>query len=152
VQIKSSPAAPPVTDDAIAREIVVLANRLLIRMWVHHHRRIAELDLSGPEAKALLNLKPDRWLSMTELAGRLHANPSNVTVAVGRLEARGLVSRQGGDDRRVRGVMLTAAGETLRARLEARLADDSPAVRGLSSAERLALRDLLERLDERPPR
>jgi DNA-binding MarR family transcriptional regulator len=152
LQTKSSPAAPPLSDDALAREIVVLANRLLIRMWVHHHRCIAELDVSGPESKALLNLRPDVWLSMTELAARLHANPSNVTVAVGRLEARGLVSRQGAGDRRVRAVMLTPAGEALRARLEARLADGSPAVRGLGPAERLALRDLLGRLDERPGR
>jgi MarR family transcriptional regulator, organic hydroperoxide resistance regulator len=136
-------------DDDLTREVVTLASALVGRMWAHHQARVAEFDLSQPEAKALLHLEPDRCLSMRELSAVLHANPSNVTVAVGRLEARGLVSRRGADDRRVRGVLLTAAGAALRARLEARLAVDSPAVRGLSLDERQTLRDVLQRLDDR---
>ncbi|HYW26213.1 MAG TPA: MarR family transcriptional regulator [Terriglobales bacterium] len=135
--------------DELTREVVALATGLVSRMWAHHQARVAEFDLSQPEAKALLNLEPDCCLSMRELSAVLNANPSNVTVAVGRLEARGLVSRQGADDRRVRGVLLTAAGAALRRRLEARLVDDSPAVRGLTSDERLALREVLLRLEER---
>jgi len=141
-----APAAP--ADEEPIREIVALATGLASRMWAHHQARVAEFDLSGPEAKALLRLEPNRCLSMRELSALLHANPSNVTVSVGRLEARGLVSRQGADDRRVRGVVLTDAGVTLRARLETRLAEDSPAVRGLSPDEREVLRDVLHRLDE----
>ena len=144
-------AAAPVDqagDEELTREVVTLASTLTARMWAHHQARVAEFDLSLPEAKALLNLDYDRWLSMRELSAILHANPSNVTVAVGRLEARGLVGRQGADDRRVRGVRLTPLGAAVRARLESRLADDSPAVRGLSTAERLGLRDVLLRLDE----
>jgi MarR family transcriptional regulator, organic hydroperoxide resistance regulator len=135
--------------DDLTRDVVALANGLAGRMWAHHQARVAEFDLSQPEAKALLNLEPDRCLSMRELSALLHANPSNVTVAVGRLEARGLVSRQGADDRRVRGVLLTPAGAALRGRLEARLVDESPAVRGLSEDERRTLRDVLLRLAER---
>ena len=134
-------------DEELAREIVALANGLVGRMWSHHQARVAEFDLSGPEAKALLTLTPERCLSMRELSTLLHANPSNVTVAVGRLEARGLVGRRGGDDRRIRGVMLTEAGEAMRRRLEARLLDDSPAVRGLTRSQRETLRDVLQRLD-----
>jgi DNA-binding MarR family transcriptional regulator len=135
--------------DELTHEVVALATALVGRMWAHHQARVAEFDLSQPEAKALLNLEPDRCLSMRELSALLHANPSNVTVAVGRLEARGLVGRQGADDRRVRGVLLTAAGAALRDRLQARLVDDSPAVRGLSMEERRTLCDVLQRLDER---
>ena len=142
-----TPAAP--TSEEFTREVVTLASGLVSRMWAHQQARVAEFDLSQPESKALLNLEPDRCLSMRELSALLHANPSNVTVAVGRLEARGLVGRQGADDRRVRGVRLTPAGVMLRRRLEARLADDSPAVRGLSPDERQTLRDVLLRLDER---
>ena len=81
--------------DELTREVVALATALVRRMWAHHQARVAEFDLSQPEAKALLNLEPDCCLSMRELSAVLNANPSNVTVAVGRLEARGLVSRQG---------------------------------------------------------
>jgi DNA-binding MarR family transcriptional regulator len=94
------------------------------------------------------SLEPDRPLPMRELSARLHANPSNVIGAVGRLEARGLVSRQGGDDRRVKSVLLTSAGVELRRRLEIRLPDDHPAVSGLSPSRRGALLRLLRRLSQ----
>ncbi len=40
-------------DDELTREVVALANGLVGRMWAHHQARVAEIDLSGPEAKAL---------------------------------------------------------------------------------------------------
>ena len=135
--------------DELTQEVVTLTNALVGRMWAHYQARVAEFDLSQPEAKALLNMAPDRCLSMRELSALLHANPSNVTVAVGRLEARGLVTRHGADDRRVRGVLLTPAGAALRRRLQTRLIEGSPAVRGLSPDEQRTLRDVLQRLDER---
>jgi DNA-binding MarR family transcriptional regulator len=101
-----------------------------------------------PEAKALLSLEPGRRLSMRELSAALQADSSNVTVSVGRLDGRGLVRRQRGADRRVRGMVLTEAGTVLRARVEERLVEDSPAVRGLSRPERETPRAILRRLDE----
>ena len=136
------------TDDAVTREIIALADQLVGRIWFQFSARIAEFNLSVPEAKALQSLEPDRPLTMRELSARLQANPSNVTVVVGRLEARGLVSRRGGDDRRVKSVLLTGAGVDLRRRLANRLADDHPAVSGLSSSQRDALLRLLRRLSE----
>ena len=136
------------TADEVTREIIALADQLVGRIWFQFLARIAEFNLSVPEAKALQSLEPDRPLPMRELSARLHANPSNVTVVVGRLEARGLVSRRGGDDRRVKSVLLTGAGVDLRRRLANRLADDHPAVSGLSSSQRDALLRLLRRLSE----
>ena len=136
------------TDDEVTREIIALADQLVGRIWFQFSARIAEFNLSVPEAKALQSLEPGRPLPMRELSARLHANPSNVTVVVGRLEARGLVSRRGGDDRRVKSVLLTSAGVDLRRRLANRLADDHPAVSGLSSSQRDALLRLLRRLSE----
>jgi DNA-binding MarR family transcriptional regulator len=135
-------------DDAVIREIIDLANELVGRIWFQFQARVAEFNLSAPEAKALQTLEPDRPLPMRELAARLHANPSNVTVAVGRLEARGLVARHGVDDRRVKSVLLTGAGVDLRQRLEIRLAENHPAISGLSSSQREALVRLLRRLSE----
>ena len=136
------------TDDEVTREIIALADELVGRIWFQFSARIAEFNLSVPEAKALQSLEPDRPLTMRELSARLQANPSNVTVVVGRLEARGLVSRRSGDDRRVKSVLLTSAGVDLRRRLANRLADDHPAVSGLSSSQRDALLRLLRRLSE----
>jgi DNA-binding MarR family transcriptional regulator len=128
---------PPVASpDADTRAIIDLANELVGRIFTHLLARAAELNLSLPEAKAVQHLEAQRALSMRELAARLNANPSNVTVIVGRLEARGLLSRELGADRRVKGVRLTRQGVELQAKLQARLLADHPAVSGLSDDDR----------------
>jgi MarR family transcriptional regulator, organic hydroperoxide resistance regulator len=129
-------------------DIVELANDLVLRIWAHFTARAAELNLSMPEAKALANLDGDLPMPMRSLAARLHANPSNVTVIVARLEARGLLERHVGDDRRVKGVRLTPAGLALRHKLQARLVADHPAVRGLNQHEQDTLLSLLRRLNQ----
>ncbi|HLZ27195.1 MAG TPA: MarR family transcriptional regulator [Chloroflexota bacterium] len=132
--------------EPVTQEIVELATALVGRIWGHFTARAAELNLSIAEAKALSSLESDQALPMRALAARLHANPSNVTVIVARLEARGLLEHQVSDDRRVKGVRLTASGFALRQKLEVRLIADHPAVRGLSPAERDALLRVLRRL------
>jgi DNA-binding MarR family transcriptional regulator len=141
----ASPASSSLTSSDAA-EIVELANLLTGRIYGHLMARAAELNLSMPEAKALSHLEPDRAMPMRELAKRLHANPSNVTVVVDRLEARGVLSREVSLDRRVKGVRLTPAGVELRARLQARLVAEHPATSGLSPAQQRQLLNLLRRL------
>jgi DNA-binding MarR family transcriptional regulator len=126
--------------------VIQLATELVGRIWSHFTARAAELDLSVAEAKALLSLELDQPLPMRALAARVHANPSNVTVIVARLEARGLLTRQTSADRRVRGVRLTQAGLDLRTRLDERLQTEHPAVARLSDAERGEFLRLLRRL------
>jgi DNA-binding MarR family transcriptional regulator len=140
--------APAAADapDASEREIAQLAGALVARIFMHYQARAAELSLSMPEAKALWALEPGRSLPMRELAARVHASPSNLTVTVDRLEARGLVVRGPSEDRRVKSVQLTGAGLALRRRLEARQAADHPAVRGLDAPQRAALLELLRAL------
>jgi DNA-binding MarR family transcriptional regulator len=96
-----------------------------------------------PEAKALLSMAADQPLVMRELAARIHASPSNVTLTVDRLVATGLIARSSAEDRRVKCVLLTPEGVALRKRLEERLATDHPAVRGLSPSQQAGLVDLL---------
>jgi DNA-binding MarR family transcriptional regulator len=129
-----------------AAQIVELANDLVGRIFGHFTARAAELNLSIAEAKALQHLQLGRATPMRGLAARLHANPSNVTVIVARLEARGLLAREVSADRRVKGVQLTRQGRELRDRLLARLAEDHPAVQGLSPAEQRSLLILLRKL------
>jgi MarR family transcriptional regulator, organic hydroperoxide resistance regulator len=157
------PAAPHPQDRAVAdeatapdtaggdREIATLAGNLVVRIWNHYQARAAELSLSMPEAKALASLEPGRPLAMRELAARIHASPSNLTVTVDRLEARGLIVRGGTDerrDRRVKGVQLTDAGLALRQRLDERMVADHPAVRGLTASQRARFLELLRALAE----
>jgi len=147
VQRQDARAPTAQAPDELTREVVALATGLVSRMWAHHQARVAEFDLSQPEAKALLNLEPDCCLSMRELSAVLNANPSNVTVAVGRLEARGLVVRRpSAQDRRVKELQLTPAGSRLRASLLRRMTAQSHPLSRLSSRQQRELVRMLEAL------
>jgi DNA-binding MarR family transcriptional regulator len=132
--------------DDVAAEILARADQLVVMVWGHVHMRMAETGLSMPEAKAVMHLEEGVALSMRDLAARIHASPSNVTVTVDRLQARGLIRREDAGDRRVRSVRLTAAGVALRQRLQQRIATDHPALRGLDAEDRDMLLRVLRRL------
>src|SRR2546423_6760518 len=70
-----------------------------------------EFDLTPMQMGALRTLDPEAPVPMSELAGSLHCEASNVTGIVDRLEARRLGERPGaGPDRRVRMLALTDQG------------------------------------------
>jgi DNA-binding MarR family transcriptional regulator len=138
----------PIAADDVSSDVIRLVDGFLGLVWSHFFARIAEFGLSAPEAKALKFLAADKPVTMRELAARLHSNPSNVTVVVGKLEARGLVHRTGAEDRRIRGVQLTGDGLELAKKLKARLAADHPAVSRLSPAQREAFRKILRQIVE----
>lgn len=103
-----------------------------------------EFDLSGSQAHALYLLGEPR--SMGELAQRLVCDASNVTGLVDRLERRGLIERRpASDDRRVRMLVLTPAGEELRARALERFVQAPPGIAALTVEEQRTLRDLLRK-------
>jgi DNA-binding MarR family transcriptional regulator len=75
------------------------------------HGAAAELGISPPMLKALLELRPGDAMAMRDLAERWQCDASFVTVTCDGLEARGLVRRRVADhDRRVRMVELTPEG------------------------------------------
>lgn len=121
----------------------------ILRMLFRQHRRrfliaAAELDLHPAQAGALLQLHEP--LSMNRLAGELGCDNSNVTGLVDRLAARGLVSRRADpEDRRVRQVVLTAAGRRERERLLKRVAQPLADLGCLSDDEQRQLLELLRR-------
>jgi DNA-binding MarR family transcriptional regulator len=127
----------------------------LLRMFFGQHRRrflivASELDLHPAQAGALMQLSSP--LPMSELAGQLGCDSSNVTGLVDRLEARGLVARQpSAEDRRVKHVVLTNAGQALRERMLVRLGEAPVGFERLGAAEQRQLRDLLRQaLSEDP--
>ena len=104
-----------------------------------------ELGLTPQQAVLLRHLGRPRVMS--ELAGLLACDPSNVTGLVGRLEARGLLARVPDQrDRRLKQILLTDAGRALRAALQDRLFAASPATVDLEPDERQRLLALLRRL------
>lgn len=122
----------------------------LFRILFRQHRRrfliaAAELDLHPAQAGALLQL--DSPMPMTELAAVLACDNSNVTGLIDRLEARGLVARQpSSQDRRVKHVVLTAAGRRLRERMLTRVGQPTRGFERLSADEQRQLGDLLRQV------
>jgi MarR family transcriptional regulator, organic hydroperoxide resistance regulator len=108
--------------------------------------RIFELGLTPPQAFALRRLDPERPVPMSELAGWLACDASNVTGLVDRLEARGLVERRAVEhDRRVKALAVTPAGVEMRKRLLDLMHEPPEWVADLPGEDRDALRDILER-------
>src|SRR3982074_86598 len=117
------------------------------RVHAHFAAAVAELDLAPMQAKALHELNVEPPISMRELAERLKSDPSNVTGLVDRLEARGLVERRPDpNDRRIKGLALTPAGEKMRERLFARLYSAPRSLVVLSERDQRTLRDVLQRI------
>jgi DNA-binding MarR family transcriptional regulator len=122
---------------------------LLRTLFKQHRLRFlvaaAELELHPAQAGALLQLGEPR--SMNQLAAELGCDNSNVTGLVDRLAARGLVSRRANpDDRRVRQVVLTAAGRRTRERLLKSVGQPMGRLDRLSDAEQSRLLELLRRM------
>jgi MarR family transcriptional regulator, organic hydroperoxide resistance regulator len=138
------------SENSPSREAWVALRTLLGRQRRLFLIAASELDLHPAQAGALLHLASP--LPMNELAALLACDNSNVTGLVDRLEARGLVVRQANpDDRRVKRVVLTAAGTDLRGRLLEQVSRPPAGLERLSSAEQRQLRDLLCRVAEDDP-
>jgi len=111
----------------------------------------SDLGLSPAQCHVLHLIEPGRPLPMRRLAQTLSCDASNVTGLVDRLEARGLVARRPSpEDRRVKELKLTPAGERLRASLLRRMAGPAHPLSRLSSRQQRELLQLLQHLmDER---
>ena len=106
----------------------------------------SEFQLAPAQAIALCSLQPGQPVAMSELAGSLACDNSNVTGIVDRLEERGLVQRRPApNDRRVKMLVVTPSGARTRARLVAALSVPPAAVAALSVADQRTLRDILGR-------
>ncbi|MDQ3739496.1 MAG: MarR family transcriptional regulator [Actinomycetota bacterium] len=106
----------------------------------------SEFELAPAQVMALGRLEPGSPCAMSELAGALRCDNSNVTGIADRLEARGLVERRAAEhDRRVKMLHLTPEGEDVRRRLWERLSRPPEPLAGLSEEDAATLRDVLRR-------
>ena len=138
-------AAPRPLDGCFPGEDILDALGTLTHRLGATFKQAAEgADMPPPYLNALRLI--DGSISMKELGRRLRCDPSFVTVIADGLEGRGLLRREvDGGDRRIKNLVLTERGRTLRARLDEVFAT-LPWVVHLDAEERRTLLDLLRRL------
>lgn len=105
---------------------------------------VAPYGLPVHLARAILLL--DTPAPMRDLSDHLACDRSYVTGLADQLEERGLITRTPGEDRRVKLLTLTEAGQRLRDEISEAVAGQSLVLRRLDDSEREALEPLLERL------
>ncbi|MFI1968017.1 MarR family transcriptional regulator [Streptomyces cinnamoneus] len=136
---------PPPTD-ALTLEVVELIGTVVARYHEEYEEAAAKHSLTGAQARVLALLAREP-MPMRRIAQKLKCEPSNVTGIVDRLEARSLVERRPDPaDRRVKLAAVTDEGRATSARLRESLHFAREPLAGLSTRERTALRDLLQRM------
>jgi|SRR5437588_8637164 len=112
------------------------------------HNACAAIDISPPQLKTLLSLKPGDQQPMRAIAEMMRCDASWVTGIVDGLEERGYVERQPHKtDRRVKVVTITLLGEKAKAKALEQLHEPPPAfVHALTQNEQRTLRDLLRKV------
>ncbi|GAA3259739.1 MarR family winged helix-turn-helix transcriptional regulator [Dactylosporangium siamense] len=111
-------------------------------------QRVAELDLTPPQAGLIRMLAQAPGRSQLTYAERLGMPPSRFVTLVNTMEERGLVERRRGEpDRRVYALHLTDAGQHIKRRLDSTgKAHEDDLFAALTTAERTTLRELLARI------
>jgi len=123
---------------------------LMLKQRTRFVEAVAQLDLTPVQAIVLRRLDPHRPTPMHEIADMLRCDASNVTGIVDRLEARGAVERRPHpSDRRVKALVLTRSGRTLRRRALEKMGEPPPEIASLSSADLQTLHGILTRATAR---
>jgi DNA-binding MarR family transcriptional regulator len=125
--------------------------QMLVRFFFAHRAHIptlaAELELSPAQCHVLHLIEPGKAVAMGHVAEHLACDASNVTGLVDRLESRGLIRRRPSEqDRRIKVLQLTPAGQRVRGMLVERMSTPPDILERLSPRERQMLVRLLARL------
>jgi MarR family transcriptional regulator, organic hydroperoxide resistance regulator len=135
------------TDTTAARHNAALVDLLWLvmrRIWEDAEQRLAPSGLTMKHSWALHAL--DEPMSMRGLAERLGIDASYVTAIADQLEEKGLIERRPHpSDRRIKSLALTDDGRRVRDHVLVELWTSVPVLDGLTAAERLELRRLLEK-------
>ncbi|MDT4968038.1 MAG: MarR family transcriptional regulator, and catechol-resistance regulon repressor [Acidobacteriota bacterium] len=123
--------------------------KALRAVQAYAEKSILEMDMCGSDFAVLEALLHKGPLPVNEIGKKVLLTSGSITVAVDRLEAKGLVDRRAhGSDRRARIVHLTKAGSKLITRVYADHAADMErlASSSLTRAERRTLISLLKKI------
>jgi MarR family transcriptional regulator, organic hydroperoxide resistance regulator len=125
-------------------EILECVSELIGRVIAHGAQLAQNLGIPAPFIKALHTM--DCPIAMKELGKRMHCDPSFVTLVADMLEKRGLARREPHPaDRRVKNIVLTDDGWSLKHRLEAEIAGRMP-WRTLNDDERAQFLALIRKM------
>lgn len=140
-QSAADPPGPPAANAFLLSQVGAHAAALFAR-------RVADLDLTPPQAGVmrLVALQPGR--SQRALADQLGVAPSRIVSLVDDLEARGLLERRrSASDRRHHALLLTDAGTRMLAEIrELGLEHEDELTTALDDDERQILMELLQRV------
>jgi MarR family transcriptional regulator, organic hydroperoxide resistance regulator len=126
-------------------EILECVSDLIGRVIGQADQVARRLGIPVPFIKALHTM--DCPMAMKELGKRMHCDPSFVTLVADMLEKRGLARREPHPaDRRVKNLVLTDDGLSLKYRLETEIAARMPWNRVLSDDERVQLLALIRKM------
>lgn len=136
----------------------VLGERLGLRLHYADVRsmaalsmRLAPLGVTPARATAIVYIALNAGCDQMSLGRALGINRASTVKAVNELEARGVIERRPGRDRRANALHLTVAGEALRLRIEQETAEhDCATFSTLSTAEQAQLKDLLSKIGVPP--
>ena len=105
----------------------------------------AEFELSPMQVQLLRLVEPGRPMPMGKAACGLGCDASNITGIVDRLEARGLIERRPGADRRVKVLVITRDGARVRRLIMTRLAQPPAVIAALPEDDQRMLAAILAR-------
>jgi MarR family transcriptional regulator, organic hydroperoxide resistance regulator len=142
---KGGALAAQTRSEQLDSEILDATSELVGRLIAHAERISQQLAVPSFFIKVLHML--DCPMAMKELGRRMHCDPSFVTIVADTLEKRGLARREPHPgDRRVKTLILTAAGLAMKQRLESEVAACMPWRRALSESEREQLLALIQKM------
>ena len=110
----------------------------------------AEFELSPMQVQLLRLVEPGRPMPMGKAACGLGCDASNITGIVDRLEARGLIERRPGADRRVKVLVITRDGARVRRLIMTRLAQPPAGIAALPEDDQRMLATILARALSQP--
>ena len=132
----------------LARETWELLFALLTTAGLRVPSVAAECGLTEAQCHLLRMLTPGEPVSMREVAEGLACHASNITGIVDRLEERELVARRpASHDRRVKELVLTPRGASVRAKLLERLSEPPAPIARLSEHDQETLCAILRRVN-----
>src|SRR3954467_9704247 len=146
MKAKASELDPP--NDPSGTHVWLVLMKAFRSVQRHAEASIASLDLGLSDFVVLEMLLHKGPMKVNDIGRKVDLTSGSITIAVDRLQARGLVSREiNREDSRSRIVQLTAKGRTLiRTAFEAHSARMEKAASGLNTKERTELVALLKKL------
>ena len=134
---------------ALNRDILEALTTLIKRAEPVWHSLATSFALAGPDLLAMF--KMEGGLAMKELAQRMGCDASFITTIADNLEKRGFLLREPGQrDRRVKNLVLTGDGISVKDRLMSQLAQRMPWCYALDEEERRCFLQLVRKMVDTP--